>query len=250
MFKSIFLIASLAAYTLAQTADYCSSSLCSGYKHIACGNSGAFAPSCASDKELIRMEPYIDIIVAKHNAYRNTVAAGGLPGFEPALRMGTMQWDSELAYLAELNVKQCVMQHDSCRNTDRFQWSGQNLAWTWGIPAADPGKAFEKGIDNWFNEYQNANMEYINSYPSVSPVIGHFTPIVNDRNIRVGCAQVRQSSNGGTEYFMACNYAQTNILGLKVYTSGATASKCVTGTNPAYPALCSVNEPIDPNTIF
>lgn len=42
---------------------------------------------------------------------RNKIASGGIAGYCPASRMATMQWSDELAYLASLNVLQCVMKH-------------------------------------------------------------------------------------------------------------------------------------------
>lgn len=42
---------------------------------------------------------------------RNKIASGGINGYCPASRMATMQWSDELAYLASLNVLQCVMKH-------------------------------------------------------------------------------------------------------------------------------------------
>lgn len=44
--------------------------------------------------------------------------------------MTTMSWDNTLAYLAELNTRQCAMNHDSCRSTDKYIYSGQNLCTT------------------------------------------------------------------------------------------------------------------------
>lgn len=41
---------------------------------------------------------------------------------------GTLEWDDELAYLAELNAKTCKIEHDLCRNTANFPYAGQNLA--------------------------------------------------------------------------------------------------------------------------
>lgn len=86
--------------------------------------------------------------------FRNKIAGGSINGFCSATRMATMviidtqelihqkmktpgswqvalrilisnfafrfqsqQWSDELAYLATLNVLQCTMKHDSCRNT-------------------------------------------------------------------------------------------------------------------------------------
>lgn len=45
------------------------------------------------------------------HACRNKIAAGQIAGYCPASRMATMQWSDELAYLATLNVLQCVMKH-------------------------------------------------------------------------------------------------------------------------------------------
>lgn len=47
----------------------------------------------------------------------------------------------------------------------------------------------------------------------------------------------------------ACNYARTNIINYPVYKKGRTASACKTGTNPNFKGLCSIKEPIDPNSI-
>lgn len=77
--------------------------------------------------------------------------------------------------------------------------------------------------------------------------IGHFTVMVADKNNRVGCAVARFTqagqSGGQKTSLTACNYSYTNLSGLPIYRKGPVASECKTGTNPRYPALCSVNEP-------
>lgn len=77
----------------------------------------------------------------------------------------TQKWDNELAYLAELNARSCLYGHDSCRATEKFTWAGQNIA------RRGNTKGYEKlsisikyMITDWFNEYQDANMGYIDSY--------------------------------------------------------------------------------------
>lgn len=75
------------------------------------------------------------LLLNLHNGYRNQVASGGLSGFLPAYRMAQVTWSDEMAWLAELNTKQCAMvrkkktvlelliifiilqAHDACRNT-------------------------------------------------------------------------------------------------------------------------------------
>lgn len=56
-----------------------------------------------------------------HNRLRNHLASGKLDRYQKASNMSLMDWDDELAYLAELNVKQCVMEHDECRSTGCFE---------------------------------------------------------------------------------------------------------------------------------
>ena len=41
---------------------------------------------------------------------------------------------------------------------------------------------------------------------------------------------------------MACNYAYTNMIDMPVYRDGEPASKCKTGKNKKYKALCSLRE--------
>ena len=72
--------------------------------------------------------------------------------------------------------------------------------------------------------------------------------MVQDRSIQVGCGVVTYKSSGYHWILMACNYARTNILNQSVYlTSAVAGSGCKSGKNPSYPALCGVNEAVNPN---
>jgi hypothetical protein len=111
--------------------DACAPDLCkSGKQHIGCGNSGNWASSCPSDKKGITInEDMKSQILAAHNKWRNIAASGkakSLPGLT-ASKMATMQWDDELAKLAELNVRRCIFEHDQCRNTAKYNHVGQNI---------------------------------------------------------------------------------------------------------------------------
>lgn len=72
---------------------------------------------------------------------------------------------------------------------------------------------------------------------------GHFTQVARDVSFKVGCSISQYIKEGGwyTTYYV-CNYAVTNIVGGQIYEEGPMASKCKTGTNPKYPALCSESE--------
>ncbi|XP_017474138.1 PREDICTED: venom allergen 5-like, partial [Rhagoletis zephyria] len=105
----------VAAFEIVSATNYCDTSLCSSGQHIACNNTGNFASSCQNAALASLTQETKNLIVSAHNTKRNTVA-GGSTALEPACRMATMTWDDELAFLAELNVKQCQMRHDACHN--------------------------------------------------------------------------------------------------------------------------------------
>ncbi|XP_037932306.1 uncharacterized protein LOC119667094 [Teleopsis dalmanni] len=251
----IFLTASILAVVLQQSAatDYCSSTLCgSGRTHVACGNTGAFASTCASDANIISMTTTLqNALLDKHNTLRNTVAAGNLSGYTAAKRMATIVWDAELAMLAELNVKQCAMKHDQCRNTDKFKLAGQNLAYSgWSGTTKEVQAVSVSHVQMWFDEYKDCSMTYINNYsnPTNGKVIGHFTQVVQEKATSMGCAILRQTKNGFTEQYTACNYAYTNVINRPVYTSGTAASACTSGKDATYKSLCSTAEVYNVNS--
>ena len=66
--------------------------------------------------------------------------------------------------------------------------------------------------------------------------------MMQEKNTHVGCAVLRQKKNGRFMQLMACNYAYTNMFDMPVYTDGEPASKCKTGKNQKYKALCSLRE--------
>uniref|UniRef100_A0A1L8EAE5 AP-2 complex subunit sigma n=3 Tax=Muscinae TaxID=43910 RepID=A0A1L8EAE5_HAEIR len=100
-----------------------------------------------------------------------------------------MKWDDELAKIASLNVRQCKMAHYKCRNTKTFQYSGQNLAWMGFIGSANDVDMLNNAVNMWYEEVKDSKIQYIKKYPKSysGPAIGHFTVMVADRNVRVGC---------------------------------------------------------------
>lgn len=106
-----------------------------------------------------------NLIVRLHNTKRNTVASGRTK-LRPACRMSTMQWDDELARMAAFNVKQCQMRHDSCRNTQTFKYSGQNLARSSYNGTPNIRNLLQTLINMWYNEIKDTTMAYINRYPN------------------------------------------------------------------------------------
>lgn len=213
------------------------------------------AASCPKNAQFLDLSEFKNDIVNSHNEKRNQVAGGKIAKHQSAVRMATIQWDDELAYLAGLNVKTCNYGHDQCRNTDTFGFAGQNIAkkWWYGKNPEIKTLLLEQ-INNWFGEFKDSDMSKINKVArsSSGPATGHFTVMVAELSIRVGCAAVRSSEfkNGYNMETLttACNYAHTNVIDHRIYRAGAAASQCKTGKNPQYPFLCSVKESYDPNT--
>ena len=106
------------------------------------------------------------ILLDAHNEKRNLVAGGGAPRHDAACRMATMQWDNELAQIASLNVRQCRMAHDQCRNTDTFKYSGQNLymLYYFGM-ATDHARNMRSAVKSWYDEVQYSNKAFTDRYP-------------------------------------------------------------------------------------
>lgn len=73
-----------------------------------------------------------------------------------------MVWSDELAFLAHLNTRQCRMNHDACRNTNDFRFSGQNLG-AMGTSAAhlDPANVIDNRIAAWYDEHPFATQDDI-----------------------------------------------------------------------------------------
>lgn len=143
--------------------DPCDSSLCDvGVQHIACENSGNWSASCSPDKKVIEIDEDLkQKIVAAHNKWRNTAAQGILN--LTASKMATILWGEELAKLAELNVKKCILKHDACVNTPMYKNVGQNL----GISTLkgvfqEPGPTVIGLINKWYeDEVGMATLEFI-----------------------------------------------------------------------------------------
>jgi hypothetical protein len=103
-----------------QNQDYCNISSCNKSPHIGCNNNGSFSANCDQYQDVTKIEITADLqqlILNLHNTLRSQIASGSLANFPTANRMAQVQWDNELAYLADLNSKQCKMRHDKCRNT-------------------------------------------------------------------------------------------------------------------------------------
>ncbi|XP_075167893.1 antigen 5 like allergen Cul n 1-like [Haematobia irritans] len=235
--------------------DWCDPKLCpKDVKHTACENTGEFHERCPSDAIMIDLEPYRDFILHEHNKRRNFIASGLLPGYYPASRMAALVWDEELEFLAELNVRTCVVDHDECKNTYRFRNVGQNLV------AIARLKQERQNITEilltdlwlWYTEHKLINSDFMTEFKVNMNFekYGHFAEFVLDRNTHVGCSMIRYTRPDFPHayiYNLACNYASIFALDVPVYLAGKPGSACKTGRHNQYPALCSTQEVYNPN---
>ncbi|CAO1441344.1 unnamed protein product [Diamesa hyperborea] len=243
-----FLIFSCVVATAFANVDYCEvqERLCKGKAHIACNNTGEFYAVCEEPFQVPMTFEMKGTIINAHNIYRNKTAAGLSNLDRQAAAMSTVLWSNELAALAELNTKQCNMKHDRCRNTDKFQTSGQNLAWSANsepLTQTDVRNAIINGISRWFMEYKYTEESDIDSFNRLSGLsgkqIGHFTCLAKDIITRVGCAAVQYMEDGYHNVLVACNYGNTNMQEEAVFVSGAPTSKCENGVNKRFINLCA-----------
>ncbi|KAG5683322.1 hypothetical protein PVAND_012608 [Polypedilum vanderplanki] len=247
-FKNIFRSFQLLSLFLLVTSevDYCNI-FCPIGKHIACGNNGDFGKSCTSDAKIVELtQENIETILNEHNRLRNRIASGVEVRFKTAARMTSMIWNKQLALFAELNARTCLFQHDECRNTEKFKYVGQNIAMTQAnLDYPDLTVFLNNSINDWYGELKDASQSDIDSYQQTEKIIGHMTQLVNDRANEFGCAVVQFSDSEWKTSILVCDYSLTNMIGEKVYESGEIASKCTTGVNNKFEALCSENEVVD-----
>ncbi|CAG9807638.1 unnamed protein product [Chironomus riparius] len=230
MKKSILIICFvLYSFNIISSASgYCS--LCAG--HIACNTTGDFNPNCPRDAIVVPLSSVErNILLDAHNNYRNQIASGSIPNFPTAERMMAVTWDFELAWLAELNVMQCVMEHDQCRSTSQFPFAGQNIYMHGTTGDWNPiAQQLNGAAKLWFEEYRLSNSSDISNCCGGSrfPQIGHFLQMVQDRVIRIGCASARYSTIQWATTLVTCNYSWGNFNNQPVYRSGDPGSRCTT----------------------
>lgn len=131
---------------------------------------------------------------------------------------------------------------DTCIKTPRFPLPGQNLYWIGEISFdSDVDKIFEDAVNFWYAEYKNAKQADIDKCcGSNFDKIGHFTQVVHDSAIAVGCAASQFTDGVWNATLVACNYSHGNVLGDPVYLSGKPASKCLKGRDSVFTNLCKI----------
>lgn len=145
--------------------------------------------------------------------------------------------------MAGFNARSCVFAHDKCHNTPSYPMAGQNIA----VMSSTGGymnttEVLTDLINDWFDEYKNANMTLINEFePQPGPETGHFTAMAQQKSGHIGCAVVNYHGPTWYQTYLVCNYQYTNVIGEQVYAVGSACSACPTGTScsTTHPGLCA-----------
>jgi len=248
-----FFLPLLVLVCLSQAQDYCS--LCQG-KHSLCLYDGSIAAACGKTVDMSLKSSVTDaektFIVDKHNELRRRIANGedDISSMPKAGNMMELEWDDEVAKIAQGWANQCYYDHDKCRITSDgcYDSVGQNIA-VQGSTKANADADWAGAIQMWYDEvkdYDPAWAEIFTSPGKNGGVIGHFTQVVWANTNKIGCGYIEfyGSQPLGKNYYnryYVCNYAiGGNFSNKPVYLKGDPCSKCPKNTS-CNNSLCKLN---------
>ncbi|XP_053697166.1 antigen 5 like allergen Cul n 1-like [Sabethes cyaneus] len=226
--------------------DYCDTELCDqGVAHIGCNAKTELSSACKDGSKYTFDDKLKKILLDEHNNYRNQVAKGELDWLPSASSMVRMDWDDDLAYLAELNAIQCEFAHDKCHNTKSYPNSGQNIA-SWGTSGNDIDieATLKTLVKEWWDERHFATPKLIKKLYDKEKAL-HFTMLTRDVASRVGCGMIKYRQGEYLWVQLVCNYSYTNMIGTPVYKQGKACSECKSGCDSEYDGLCGKDEKVD-----
>jgi len=181
-----------------------------------------------------------------HNNYRSQVAQG-LVGAQPAAaNMIKMQWDTNLATVAQNYANQCKFAHNANRHADYAALVGGNPVIGENIFTTSAATlSMPSAVALWFNE--QVDYTYASNSCGSGMVCGHYTQMVWANSYKLGCG-VKTCSSGlpfgnGSGTLLVCNYSPAgNYIGQKPYTSGPAASACPAEFTSAENGLCVASQ--------
>ncbi|XP_064087631.1 uncharacterized protein LOC135202262 isoform X2 [Macrobrachium nipponense] len=187
----------------------------------------------------------VERIVSLHNRYRSKVAVGmetfGADGPQPqAANMRLLEWDFELAQLAQSHADQCLFEHDcpDCRRVSRFG-VGQNLCIRAQI-GFNSTIDWEGVINTWYSEVELFSSDAIEPY-RFSTATGRYSQMMWSSSYKVGCGFTMFLEGNWWKQLYTCDYGPAgNIISYQMYRSGHPCSSCPHGTtcSAEYPGLC------------
>ncbi|XP_026843253.1 venom allergen 5-like, partial [Drosophila persimilis] len=230
-----------------QNEEWCDPNLCDNGAHILCKDDGKFYNSCPRDQaELIPMTERVrSMLTHVHNDLRNKVAAG-YKDMPKAARMLEMQWDLDLAKVAEAAVRLCRLEKLSCATTPIYMWTGQNEALEMSDCLKSSDLVIRKHLDDWIRQGDYARKNHLTD-PFSGITVTYFLQMVRDRCDRFGCAVSRYTERNITHQLIKCIYrctfavsSPTNPVYEVALTNGG--EKCASGRSTVYEQLCHKRE--------
>ncbi|XP_061723230.1 uncharacterized protein LOC133529518 isoform X2 [Cydia pomonella] len=217
--------------------QYCGgrySHLCLGKgQHVACqfpvAGSG---PNCQNYSRIRFTAELRNVITNFINKRRQRIAAGhervrGGKHIPTPQVMMFVEWDVELARLAQRLADQCYFVHDECRATVRYPYAGQSVGEVRWRHLSDnyelsAQRAIRRVFDAWWGERRRVEPHQLVKPFRISDkglAWGHFSQLAVWTLRAVGCGAVRH----GEDYprlLLVCDFSHTNMLGEKTIIPG------------------------------
>jgi len=242
MENSVVMVALTAVFLpLVWSQDYCAISR----EHTMCKYQGT-GPAC--NGEVLRRgvtKQEMEEILDAHNMLRAKIARGeekrGKPGPQPpAANMRKMEWDDELASVAQRHADQCKFAHDcsDCRRVDRFG-VGQNL-YIYKQSLRIPDNNWRKAVTDWYDEVSLFSNKKVEPFQFGSD-IGHYSQLVWADTDKVGCGATSYKDGRWFATLYTCNYGPNgNFIRGQMYKKGRACSDCPRNTSCSkqFPGLC------------
>ena len=235
--KSIALWLLLAGAVAAQQTDYCMVERCN-IAHTMCQfNMSGASKGCGPVEERGVTTDDQSVIVSYHNKIRADVASGmyqsrGLPA---AKSLPPLQWDSELATIAQRLADQCGQYNSNlsfwtCNDVDRFA-VGQNAVEVWSGVKNWTFVVYDVFFMNELNRFHQSNLMFISKRDAAMGGISQLIQLLWADTTEVGCGYIRartpvveeenQPANNGPKQFYVCLYGpygpEDNIPGQYIY---------------------------------
>ncbi|KAI5641027.1 cysteine-rich secretory protein family domain-containing protein [Phthorimaea operculella] len=181
-------------------------------------------------------------------ALGNERVRGGVHVPRPEVMM-LVEWDKELALLAQRLADQCSFVHDDCRATVRFPYAGQTVGEIKWHRTSDSDKhtvarAIRRVLDAWWGERRRVTARQLIQpfrLTNRGNVWGHFSQLAVWTLRAVGCGAAKHGVNQ-PKLLLVCDFSHTNMLGQRTLVPGPLGPCPIhTARRPRspYPTLCA-----------
>ncbi|XP_017110403.1 venom allergen 5.01 [Drosophila elegans] len=229
---------------------WCRKNLCNG-QHVLCTDNGKIQSTCPRDATaMVKMSQDMkNLIVDQHNEYRNKFA-GGLDGHPKAARMTTMEWDSQLAKVADALVRRCQPIRDECGKTLKYHQGEASYSLEKYYCMTTKKNALKKQLNYWFdpNSTDHTKRLFFSLKEQDQEFSKNYFQVLRDRSNRVGCAIIEYIHPSLVHQLLKCVYncgvslCEDNHNPVYEQTDSEPTSECRKGANQRYKNLCHKDE--------